>query len=133
MCLVASAMSDSLWPHGLVRQSPLSMGFFSGKNAGVGCYFLLWEIIKTQGLNLHLLHWQANSLPLSHQDILVEKKWKMFLVLLYFQYIFNLKRIYVVERTWPLEIVKGGFESCFLPSDMLCMYENFKNIFDVGI
>ena len=23
----------------------------------------------------------------------------------------------VVERTWPLEIVKGVFESCFLPSD----------------
>ena len=34
-----------------------------------GCHFLLQRIFLTQGLNpciLHLLHWQANSLPLSH-------------------------------------------------------------------
>ena len=44
------------------------MGFFSGKNTGVGCYFLLQEIFPTQGSNpglLHLLHWQADSLPLA--------------------------------------------------------------------
>ena len=40
---------------------------FQGKNTGVGCHFLLWGIISTEGLNLHLLHWQADSLPLSHQ------------------------------------------------------------------
>ena len=28
---------------------------FPGKNAGVGCHFLLWVIFLTQGLNLHLL------------------------------------------------------------------------------
>ena len=39
---------------------------FSGKNTGVGCHFLLQGISPTQGLNLHLLHWQADSLPLSH-------------------------------------------------------------------
>ena len=49
----------------VIHQVPLSMGF-SGKNTGVGCHFLLWGIFLTQGLNLSLLHWQADSLPLSH-------------------------------------------------------------------
>ena len=41
---------------------------FTGKNTGVSCHFLLQEI-STQGLNLlHLLHWQADSLPLSHLE-----------------------------------------------------------------
>ena len=38
-----------------------------GKNIGVGCHFLLQGILPTQGSNLyllHLLHWQAASLPL---------------------------------------------------------------------
>ena len=37
-----------------------------GQNTGVGCHFLLQGIFLTQGLNLHLLCWQANSLPLCH-------------------------------------------------------------------
>ena len=42
---------------------------FSGKNTGVDCHFLLQEIFLTQGSKpclLHLLHWQEDSLPLSH-------------------------------------------------------------------
>ena len=42
---------------------------FPGKNTGVGCHFLLPEIFPTQRSNLHLfhlLHRQANSLPLHH-------------------------------------------------------------------
>ena len=39
---------------------------FPGKNTGVDCHFLLQRIFLTQGSNLHLLHWQAGSLPLSH-------------------------------------------------------------------
>ena len=38
-----------------------------GKSTGVGCHALLQGIFPTQGLNLfllHLLHWQAGSLPL---------------------------------------------------------------------
>ena len=38
-----------------------------GKNTGVGCNFLLQGIFLTQGSNLSLLHWQVDSLPLSHQ------------------------------------------------------------------
>ena len=37
-----------------------------GKNPGGGCHALLQGIFLTQGLNLCLLHWQVNSLPLSH-------------------------------------------------------------------
>ena len=40
-----------------------------GKDTGAGCHFLLQGIFPTQGLNphlLHLLYWQADSLPLSH-------------------------------------------------------------------
>ena len=36
-----------------------------GKNTGVGCRVLLQGIFLTQGSNLHLLHWQVDSLPLS--------------------------------------------------------------------
>ena len=39
-----------------------------GKHTGVGCHILLQGVFLTQGLNprlLHLLHWQAGSLPLA--------------------------------------------------------------------
>ena len=49
----------------VAHQAPLSMEF-PGKNTGMGCHFLLQGIVLTQGLNLGLLHWQADSLPLSH-------------------------------------------------------------------
>ena len=52
----------------VARQAPLSMGFPS-KNTEVDCHFLLYRIFPTQGSNLgllHLLHWQVDSLPLSH-------------------------------------------------------------------
>ena len=39
---------------------------FPGKNIGTGCFFLLQGIFPTQGSNLCLLHWQVDSLPLSH-------------------------------------------------------------------
>ena len=42
-------------------------GVFQAKNTAVGGHFLLQGIFPTQGWNLHLLHWQADSLPLSHQ------------------------------------------------------------------
>ena len=36
---------------------------FPGKNTGVGCHSLLQGIFPTQGSNLRLLHWLADSLP----------------------------------------------------------------------
>ena len=52
-------------PGSCVHDSP-------GKNTEAGCNFLLQGIFSTQGLNLHLLHWQAGSLPLSHQGMMGE-------------------------------------------------------------
>ena len=37
------------------------------KNTGIGYHFLLQGIFLDQGLNLCLLHWHADSLPLNHQ------------------------------------------------------------------
>ena len=48
---------------------------FSGRNIGVGCYFLLWGILPTQGLNLCLLHWQVDSLPLVSPGKFSHEKW----------------------------------------------------------
>ena len=46
------------------------------KKKEVGCHFLFQGIFPTQGLNLRLLsllHWQVDSLPLSHQGSLTIK------------------------------------------------------------
>ena len=40
---------------------------FPGKTIRVGCHPLPWGTFQTQGSNLHLLHWQVDSLPLSQQ------------------------------------------------------------------
>ena len=45
----------------------LSPWDFPSKSTEVGYHFLLQGIYFTQGLNRHLLHWQADFLTLSHQ------------------------------------------------------------------
>ena len=47
--------------------SPLYPWDFPGRNTGVGCHFLLQGIFPSQESNPRLLHWQADSLLLSHQ------------------------------------------------------------------
>ena len=47
--------------------SPPGLWDSPGKNNGIGCHFLLQGIFLTQTSNLRLLHWQVDSLPLSHQ------------------------------------------------------------------
>ena len=54
-------MADFLRPHGLQSNRLLCSRDFPGKNTGVGCHILLQEIFPTQGLNLSLLLWQADS------------------------------------------------------------------------
>ena len=51
-------------PWTVAYQAPLSMGF-SRQEYWSGLPFLLQGIFPTQGLNLHLLHQQAGSLPLA--------------------------------------------------------------------
>ena len=48
-------------------------GIFPGKNTEVGCHFLFQGIFQTQRWNLCLLHWQADSLPLSQREALILK------------------------------------------------------------
>ena len=62
-CLV---LSDSLQPHGLQPTRHLCPQNSPGKNTRMGCDHLLQGIFPTQGSNLCLLNWQADSLPLSH-------------------------------------------------------------------
>ena len=69
-----SVMCDSLWPHGVQPISLLCPWDFPSKNTRVVCHFLLHGIFPTQGLNLRLLHWQADSLPLSHLESGSKKK-----------------------------------------------------------
>ena len=69
LCVLShSVMSNSLRPHGLWPTRLLCSWNSPGKNTGVRCNLLLQEIFLTQGWNpslLHLLHWQADSLPLA--------------------------------------------------------------------
>ena len=53
-------------PQTVVHQAPLTMGILQARILGVSCHFLLQGIFLTQGSNPGLLHWQADSLPLSH-------------------------------------------------------------------
>ena len=62
-----SVVSDSsVTPRTATRQAPLSMGF-PGKYTGVSCHFILQGTFLTQDWQTGLLHWQMDSLPLSHQ------------------------------------------------------------------
>ena len=68
-----SVVSDSLQLSGLQPASLFCPWDFPGKNAGVGCHYLLQGIFPTQESNLslmHLLHWQADSSPLHHPGAL---------------------------------------------------------------
>ena len=58
-------VSDSAIPWTIACQASLSMGF-PGKNTGVGCHSILQGIFPTQRSNPHLLHWQADSTPVSY-------------------------------------------------------------------
>ena len=51
----------------IAHQASLSMEF-SRQEYWTGLHFLLQGIFLTQGSNLHLLHWLADSLLLSHLE-----------------------------------------------------------------
>ena len=52
-------------PWTVAHQAPLSIE--APRQKCWSCHFLLQRIFLTQGSNLHLLHWQVDSLPLRHQ------------------------------------------------------------------
>ena len=96
---------------------------FPGKNTGAGCYFLLQGILSTQGSNLHLLHllhWQADSLPLTPSGkpskicrcyIINFKEKKNILVYFHFASLFPLS----LPSSWVLlSVITLPFLSSFL-------------------
>ena len=62
---VASLMSHSLRPYELQPTRFLCPWDFPGKNTGVGCH--AWVAQQSNLCFLHLLRWQVDSSPLSHQ------------------------------------------------------------------
>ena len=66
-CLVAKSCPTLLQPRGQQPTTLFCPWDFPGKNTGGGCHLLLQQIFLTQGSNPCLLHWQADSSPLSHQ------------------------------------------------------------------
>ena len=60
LCLTLNDPMDCRLPGSSVHGDSL------GKNTGVGSHFLLQGIFLTQGLDPCLLHWQVDSLPVSH-------------------------------------------------------------------
>ena len=112
----------TLRPHGLQPTSLLCPWNFPGKNTGVGCHFLLQGIFSTQGLNLHLLHWQADSLPTVYhtriQNLLMDKQ----VVTDCLDFVFMIK---------PVNQMKRGENSCHepatvsgLPADPVKFYQS---------
>ena len=88
VCVIGcSVMCNSLRPHGLSPTRLLCPWSFPGKNIRVGCHFLFQGILLTQGSNprlLHLLHWQADSLPLENiQRIMLNGKISQSLEVIY--------------------------------------------------
>ena len=68
MVCVLSHVRLFVTPWTVVHQAPLSMKF-SRQEYWNELPFLLWGIFPIQGFNLcflHVLHWQADSLPLCH-------------------------------------------------------------------
>ena len=61
LCLTLCNPTDCSPPSSSDRTS-------QGKNTRVCCHFLPQGIFPTQGSNPGLLHWKADSLPLSHQE-----------------------------------------------------------------
>ena len=69
-CLVIKSCPALVTRYGLQPARLLCPWDSPGKYTGVGCHFLLQGIFQTQGANPHLLQWQVDSSPLSHQGSL---------------------------------------------------------------
>ena len=78
---MCSALSDSA-THGLSSSGLFCVWNFPGKNIRVGCHFLLQGTFPSQGSNLrlfHLLHWQADSLPVRHLKRISERTYILYI------------------------------------------------------
>ena len=67
-CICSKSCPTLLQPHELQLAGLLCLWDFPGKNTGTDFHFLLQVIFPSQRSNLRLLHWQVDSLPLSHLE-----------------------------------------------------------------
>ena len=96
--LVAKLCLTLQQPHGLQPTRLLCPWDFLGKITGVGCHFLLQGSFSTQGSNPYLLHWQADSLPVSHLGaIKIFKKYQFFCPTVLLQFPF-----FYLQEDWLL-------------------------------
>ena len=112
MLFSRSVVSDSFAiPWTVECQAPLSMGF-PRQEYWSGLPFILQGIFPSQGSTLHLLHWQEDSLPLSHEGspVLGTALDKCYLLLLhlsfffFFIYFYQLEANYFTTFQWVLYI-----------------------------
>ena len=83
-CMHGCSVTQScrvLWHVEFMDDSPLLLCPLDSldKNIRVSCHFLFQGILPTQGLNLHLLHWQKDSLPLSHVGSAIRETGHLFI------------------------------------------------------
>ena len=90
------SVSNSLRPE-LQATRLLCPWDFPGKNTGVGGHLLLQGVFLGQGLNPHLLHWQADSLLLSHLGSRALQTYKEMVLRPK-----NKEMRHTLQHTWPL-------------------------------
>ena len=128
--LSCSVVLNSLQPHGLYPARFLCPWDFPGKNTGVGYHFLLQEIFPTQGSSPHLLrllHWHADSLPLSHLG-------SHNICIIHNIYIIHIYYIYHSHLGSPfLETVKGyisfSLKKCVFPRTFAVFWSKRTTVF----
>ena len=108
VCVSCSAVSDSLWPHGLELTSLLCPWNSPGKNTGVGCHSLLQGILLIQRSNPVLLHCRQILYHLSHR----RRPYR-------FLYFVNIEGIL---PNIPLSAIPGDFEKGELTYTLLLVY-----------
>ena len=67
-CLVAKSCATLCDPMDYSLPGSSVHGIFQARILQMGFHLILQGIFPTQGSNSHLLHWQADSLLLSHQE-----------------------------------------------------------------
>ena len=125
---IAKSCLAPLRCHGLRPTWLLCPVDFPGENSGVSCHFLLQRIFPTQGLRLCLLHWQANSLSLSHLGS-PKNKWAGVNTLIH-QWIWTLVNSFFLSL---LNLLTSLCELTHGESDVALDYKATKKIFSYGL
>ena len=111
-----SNSSDTPWT--VARQDPLSMEF-PRREYWSGCHFFLQEIFLNQGLHLpHLLHWQADSFPLSHQDCQLYIN----IYTLYYSFLTQISSVQLLSHVWLFATPRtAACQACLSITNSRCL------------